>query len=53
MKKRPLIWIMDTSVFTNVLNIPVRNQNRDVILELFRERIESDDTFLLPYAQKI
>ena len=44
---------MDTSVFTNVLNIPGRNQNRDDILELFKERIEDNDTFLLPYAQKI
>lgn len=50
MKKRPIIWIMDTSVFTNVLNVPGRNQDRDEILELFKERIEGNDTFLLPYA---
>ncbi|HPR59234.1 MAG TPA: hypothetical protein PK915_12785 [Bacteroidales bacterium] len=47
---KPIIWIVDTSIFTNVLNVPGRNQDRINVLNDFHERIENKDTFLLPYA---
>lgn len=48
MNLKPIIWIVDTSIFTNVLNIPGRNQDREAVMQIFEQRIE--DIFLLPYA---
>jgi len=48
--KTPVIWIMDTSIFTNILDVPGRNQNRKEVLSLFKSRIDTDDSFLMPYA---
>lgn len=47
---KPVIWIVDTSVFLNVLKIPGRSQNQDQIFSEFEERLLREDTFLLPYA---
>jgi hypothetical protein len=51
MKNKPIIWLIDTSILLNVINMPNINQaERALILSQFRERIEREDTFLLPYA---
>jgi hypothetical protein len=47
---RPNIWIIDTSVFLNILDVGGFNQNRAAIISDFRTRIEDGDTFFLPYA---
>jgi hypothetical protein len=47
---KPIIWIVDTSIFTNVLNVPGRNQDRHQVLQDLEQRIKNKDTFLLPYA---
>lgn len=50
MKNKPIIWLIDTSVLLNVIDVPNFNQERRLILSQFKERIERNDTFLLPYA---
>jgi len=50
MHSKPIIWIVDTSVFLNVLNVPGRNQQRDEVLQHFKKRVEGKDSFLLPFA---
>lgn len=50
MRQKPIIWIMDTSIFTIVLNIPKYNHEREVVLQQFEERIAHGDLFLMPYA---
>lgn len=49
-EKRPIIWIIDTSVFCNLLDIPGRNQNRDEVKKMFKEMVAHGDSFLLPYT---
>lgn len=49
MKKRH-IWIIDTSVFLNILDVPGFNQHRQSIISLFEVRIKNGDTFFLPFA---
>lgn len=49
-KEKPIIWLIDTSVLLNVLDVPSFNQERDSILREFKIRIECGDTLLLPYA---
>lgn len=44
------IVLLDTSVYLNVLDVPSLNQERDSILEEFKECIENNDHFLLPLA---
>ncbi|MFM8445119.1 MAG: hypothetical protein ACKN9W_17500 [Methylococcus sp.] len=44
------IVLLDTSVYLNVLDIPGFNQDRDDILEIFANRVEDGDHFLLPMA---
>jgi hypothetical protein len=44
----PTVWLVDTSVFLNILNVPGRNQNREQVLEDFKAKIENKDTFILP-----
>lgn len=46
---KPNIWIIDTSIFCNILNVPGRSQNRQEILENFGEWIKAGDKFFLPY----
>ncbi len=53
MYEKPVIWLIDTTVFLNVLDVPQFNQNRDEVLEEFRSRIENGDTFLLPVTTVI
>jgi hypothetical protein len=50
MPEKPNIWLVDTSVFLNVLDVPGRNQDRKEILPEFAFRIKQGDTFLMPYA---
>ncbi|MFH0730572.1 MAG: hypothetical protein V2B19_30035 [Pseudomonadota bacterium] len=47
------IILVDTSVFLNLLDVPGRNENRQSILETFREMIEVGDHFFLPMAAVI
>jgi hypothetical protein len=49
MTSKPIIWLIDTSVLLNVIDVPTFNQERALILRQFRERIVRGDTFLLPY----
>ena len=49
-KEKPIIWLIDTSILLNVLDVPGFNQERDSILREFKIRIERGDTLLLPYA---
>jgi hypothetical protein len=50
MPTKPNIWIVDTSVFLNVLDVPGFNQSRAAILALFEQRIQAEDSFLLPFT---
>jgi len=50
MPAKPNIWIVDTSVFLNVLDVPRFNQNRDQVLTSFEQRIQAEDSFLLPFT---
>ncbi|TKG95186.1 hypothetical protein EYV94_10775 [Puteibacter caeruleilacunae] len=44
------VWIVDTSVLCNILSVPHKNQNKEQVIADFRERIQNDDSFLLPYT---
>ncbi|WP_287604021.1 hypothetical protein [Thiothrix sp.] len=46
----PAIILIDTSVFLNVLDIPGYNQQREQILNQFREHIINGDWLFLPTA---
>lgn len=47
---KPIIWLVDTSIFLNVLDVPKFNQDRTNVLSNFKSYIESENTFFLPYA---
>lgn len=47
---KPIIWIVDTSIFLNVLDVPGMNQDRVTVLADFQARIENKDAFLLPFG---
>lgn len=47
---KPIIWIIDTSVFLNILDIPGYNQKRLSIISDFKIYIKNGDTFFLPYS---
>ena len=47
------IWLIDTSVFCNILNIPGRNQHIADIKLLYHERIKENHRFFLPWASVI
>ena len=44
------ICLIDTSIFLEFLNIPNYNQNRESVMQDFRDYIELGCTFLLPMA---
>lgn len=44
------VWMIDTSVFLNILNVPGRNQDRERVLAQYERRIENEDTFILPFT---
>jgi len=50
MPGKPVIWIVDTSVFLNVLDVPGFNQDREEVLDTYRQRIENEDSFFLPFT---
>lgn len=47
---KPNIWIIDTSIFCNILDIPGKNQNREEIIGEFEAGIKAGDKFFLPYV---
>lgn len=47
---KPNIWIVDTSIFCNILNVPGKNQSREEIIEGFEKGIMDGDKFFLPYV---
>ncbi len=44
------IVLLDTSVYLNILDVPVFNQDRESILATFEQSIQQSDYFLLPLA---
>jgi hypothetical protein len=44
------VCIIDTTVFCNILEVPNRCQDRDEVLQELEERVENEDTLLLPLA---
>lgn len=44
------IYLLDTSVYLNVLDVPGFNQDRTAVLDQFRARILNNDYFFLPMA---
>ncbi len=44
------IVFVDTSVLTNVLDVPGKNGERDVVLPLFREMAQDGSTLIIPIA---
>ena len=46
----PEIVLLDTSVFLNLLAMPGFSQAKEEILEVFQQRVEKGDSFLLPMA---
>ncbi|QDH78361.1 hypothetical protein FKX85_04620 [Echinicola soli] len=47
---KPIIWLIDTSIITNILDIPGKNQDKLEVREDFKNRIKNKDSFFLPYA---
>ncbi|MEM9984733.1 MAG: hypothetical protein AAF804_06530 [Bacteroidota bacterium] len=47
---KPLIWIVDTSIFCNILDVPGRNQDREVVLDKFKQHIKQGDLHMLPFT---
>jgi hypothetical protein len=44
------VCIIDTSVFLNLLNVPGKNQDKELIKQSFSEYVELGATFILPMA---
>lgn len=44
------IYLIDTSVFLNILDVPSRNQDKAKVINDFKEYIELGCTFILPMA---
>lgn len=44
------ICLIDTSVFTNLLNVPGRNQDKAKVIQAYREYAELGCKFILPIA---
>lgn len=47
---KPNIWIVDTSIFCNILDLPGKNQNREEIIGEFEAGIKAGGKFFLPYV---
>lgn len=47
------ICLIDTSVLTNLLNVPNRNQHKDMVGHAYKEYVELGCTFILPMASII
>ena len=50
MPEKPIIWIVDTVILLNVLNIPGKNQDQEQVFQDFETRIKRGDNFLLPFG---
>lgn len=44
------IHFIDTSILTNILDIPFRNQEREIVLKEYQGLKEENNTFILPLA---
>jgi hypothetical protein len=44
------ICLIDTSVFTNLLNVPGRNQDKSEVIQAYQEYVELNCKFILPIA---
>lgn len=44
------ICLIDTSIFLNLLDVPSRNESKEIIFQNFQEYIEAGCIFLLPMA---
>lgn len=44
------VAIVDTSIFCNVLDIPGKNESKEVVYKQFKKYIERNDSLLLPMA---
>jgi hypothetical protein len=44
------VCLIDTSVFTNLLNVPGRNQHKEDVTQAYQEYVELGCTFILPMA---
>lgn len=53
MPLKPTMWLIDTTIFLNILDIPSFNQNRPEVFADFSQRIDLGDTFLLPFTSII
>lgn len=44
------VRFIDTSILTNLLDIPTKNQQKDQVWREFKEAVENSDTLILPIA---
>ncbi len=47
---KPVIWLIDTSVFTNILDLDGWNQQRKEVMVDFEAKIEAGDGFMVPFT---
>jgi hypothetical protein len=47
------MWLVDTTIFLNILDVPSFNQNRPEVFRDFSQRIDAGDTFLIPFTSII
>lgn len=50
MESKKTIWLVDTTILLNILDVPGRNQDKPTVFKEFEERIQAGDLFFLPYA---
>lgn len=48
--KNSIVWVIDTTVLCNILDIPGRNQHRASVINDFKMRIRSSHRFILPFT---
>lgn len=44
------LCLVDTSILLNILNVPGKNECRDEVFAVFREKADAGETFFLPLA---
>ncbi|MDO5285292.1 MAG: hypothetical protein Q4G45_00490 [Actinomycetia bacterium] len=49
----PAIWFIDTSVLTNLLPVPGRDQDSAAVRDLLQDRTDRGDRFILPITSVI
>lgn len=53
MSPKPTMWLVDTSILLNMLDIPGRNQDRQNVISDFEDRIKTGAILLLPFTSII